>query len=171
MEIKERVNKIILSLKNVSTEISGITDEVLKENIDTKKLEMSILSIIEKLEKSNISVESSNVQLSTLIDEITNNFYIQVISYETNYYSDLLEKYNFIQNIINSLLTDLNRIDYLSLIREKNVVLVGGNGAGKSSFASFLKDSMSNNIVVIPAQKFLFYNRQINSLHLTDKEK
>ncbi|MGF2056684.1 DUF4435 domain-containing protein [Enterococcus innesii] len=171
MEIKERVNKIILSLKNVSTEISGITDEVLKENIDTKKLEMIILSIIEKLEKSNISVESSNVQLSTLIDEITNNFYIQVISYETNYYSDLLEKYNFIQNIINSLLTDLNRIDYLSLIREKNVVLVGGNGAGKSSFASFLKDSMSNNIVVIPAQKFLFYNRQINSLHLTDKEK
>lgn len=171
MEINERVNQIIVSLKDVSTEINGITDEVLRDNIVIKELNLSILSIIKKLEKSTISDVSNNAQLNTLVDEITNNFYTQIVSFETHYYSDLLEKYTYIQNIINSLLNDLNRIDYLSLVRDKNVVLVGGNGVGKSSFASYLKDSMSNNIVVIPAQKFLFYDKQINSLHLTDKEK
>lgn len=69
-----------------------------------------------------------------------------------------------------SLLNETKRIDYLSLIQEKNVRLVGGNGVGKSSFASYLKESMSINIVVIPAQKFLFYDKMINSLHLTERD-
>lgn len=171
MEIKERVNKIIVSLKNINTEISEITDEVIRENSVVKDLELTILSINNNLEKSIISDVSDNAQLNTLIDEVTNNYYNQIISFENSYYSDLLKKYDDIQNVLNSLLNDLNRIDYLSLIREKNVVLVGGNGVGKSSFASYLKDSMSNNIVVIPAQKFLFYDKKINSLYLMDKEK
>ena len=171
MEIKERVNQIIVSLNDINTEISGITDELLIENIVIKALKSSISSLVNKLEESNISDVSNNTQLNTLVDEITNNFYDHIISFGNRYHSDLIEKYTYIQNIIDSLLNDLNRIEYLSLIREKNVVLVGGNGVGKSSFASYLKDSMSNNIVVIPAQKFLFYDKQINSLHLTDKEK
>jgi ABC-type cobalamin/Fe3+-siderophores transport system ATPase subunit len=73
-----------------------------------------------------------------------------------------------LSNLINETMSELKRFQYLSIVEDKNVILVGGNGVGKSSFASFLKDSLSNNIVVIPAQKFLYYDISISSLHLTD---
>lgn len=73
------------------------------------------------------------------------------------------------EELIVELIDDLARIEYLSKVRNNNVVLVGANGSGKSSFASFMKESRSDNIKVIPAQKYLYYNEGINKLHLTKR--
>lgn len=70
MGINERVNDIIVSLMNINTEIKGITDEGLKENVVVKELKLTILSVIEKLEKENISYESDNAQLNTFLEMV-----------------------------------------------------------------------------------------------------
>jgi ABC-type cobalamin/Fe3+-siderophores transport system ATPase subunit len=103
-----------------------------------------------------------------LIQNLIQNNYYRLENIKTNYYENSISKYMDLSNLINETMSELKRFQYLSIVEDKNVILVGGNGVGKSSFASFLKDSLSNNIVVIPAQKFLYYDISISSLHLTD---
>jgi energy-coupling factor transporter ATP-binding protein EcfA2 len=44
------------------------------------------------------------------------------------------------------------------------VVIIGSNGAGKSTFAGFLKNIYSNDMIVFPAQKLLIYDNSINNI-------
>jgi ABC-type cobalamin/Fe3+-siderophores transport system ATPase subunit len=116
-----------------------------------------------------LQIESfSNEQSEMLIQNLIQNNYYRLENIKTNYYENSISKYMDLSNLINETMSELKRFQYLSIVEDKNVILVGGNGVGKSSFASFLKDSLSNNIVVIPAQKFLYYDISISSLHLTD---
>jgi ABC-type cobalamin/Fe3+-siderophores transport system ATPase subunit len=41
-----------------------------------------------------------------------------------------------------------------------NIVLIGANGSGKSSFARALKGKVSDSITIIPAQRILYYRNQ-----------
>ena len=41
---------------------------------------------------------------------------------------------------------------------ERNIVLIGGNGSGKSSLTNALKGNDTENICVIPAQKSLYFS-------------
>lgn len=109
-------------------------------------------------------------QLLTSVNSLFETYAPRFITSQYDYFPNLIDKYNNIYNVFLELKKEIKRIDYLSVIKEKNVVLIGGNGTGKSSFASYLKDSLSDNIIVIPAQKFLFFNLQINQLHLMNKE-
>ncbi|MBZ1515501.1 AAA family ATPase, partial [Leuconostoc mesenteroides] len=61
-----------------------------------------------------------------------------------------------INNYLIQLQSDIARLEYLKIIQDRNVVIVGGNGVGKSSFASYLKDALTDNIIMIPAQKYLY---------------
>ncbi|MCZ2490706.1 DUF4435 domain-containing protein [Dellaglioa carnosa] len=169
MEIKSKISEIITNLNSFSTEIVEINDEKIKENEVIQELPALMERTIKVISEDKIVDENNTKQLNTLINEITDRYNTQFLSIQNEYYSDGLQKYMNIQDTATNLLIEFKRINYLLMIREKNAVLVGGNGAGKSSFASYLKESMSQNIVVIPAQKFLFYKKDIQALYLTDK--
>jgi ABC-type cobalamin/Fe3+-siderophores transport system ATPase subunit len=152
-------------LKN---EIESIEDAQLINHL----VEVNSLTNISKITASFnelLQIESfSNEQSEMLIQNLIQNNYYRLENIKTNYYENSISKYMDLSNLINETMSELKRFQYLSIVEDKNVILVGGNGVGKSSFASFLKDSLSNNIVVIPAQKFLYYDISISSLHLTD---
>lgn len=67
--------------------------------------------------------------------------------------------------------TSLNQLYYLTIIDgEKNAVIIGGNGSGKSSLVSFFKNIIATNIAVIPARKNLFVNSDSGGFYNTSKE-
>lgn len=65
---------------------------------------------------------------------------------------EMVHKYNFSK--------EFNPILLLSKFSgiESNIVLIGGNGSGKSSLANALKRNDTENICVIPAQKSLYFS-------------
>lgn len=68
---------------------------------------------------------------------------------------------------------DYKRLDLLKQFSgiEKDIVLIGGNGKGKTFLANFLKESEFNSISVIGAQKILnFYSNSNNSLRASQKD-
>ncbi|WP_314404482.1 AAA family ATPase [uncultured Granulicatella sp.] len=68
---------------------------------------------------------------------------------------------------------DYKRLDLLKQFSgiEKDIVLIGGNGKGKTFLANFLKESEFNSISVIGAQKILnFYSNSSNSLRSSQKD-
>lgn len=68
---------------------------------------------------------------------------------------------------------DYKRLDLLKQFSgiEKDIVLIGGNGKGKTFLANFLKESEFNFISVIGAQKILnFYSNRNNSLRSSQKD-
>ena len=52
---------------------------------------------------------------------------------------------------------------------ERNIVLIGGNGSGKSSLTNALKVNDTENICVIPAQKSLYFSMNDMSMLSTIK--
>ena len=103
--------------------------------------------------------------LDKLIEQTKENFDIIINNCEENIsnniaardYNDYYYQYKAIFDNLESYLKKLISIRYLCRIGNINTVIVGKNGSGKSSFASFFKNSFSDNIVVIPAQKYLVY--------------
>lgn len=68
---------------------------------------------------------------------------------------------------------DYKRLDLLKQFSgiEKDIVLIGGNGKGKTFLANFLKEIEFNSISVIGAQKILnFYSNSTNSLRASQKD-
>lgn len=59
----------------------------------------------------------------------------------------------------------IKKLSYLAIINNRNITIVGENGAGKSTFASYEKSASSENIVVIPAQKHLYVDTRTNNSH------
>lgn len=79
----------------------------------------------------------------------------------TTYYnteSQIKDIMNRLINLSTYIRDEYYRIDYLKILGINNLVLIGANGSGKSAFASFMKESMSDQIIVLPAQKILFFN-------------
>lgn len=169
MDAENTINQLIDLMKKLHEEISQITDDDLRKENSVIELPADISEAIVGFEQINISLSTYSVQLLVLVKEISTNYHNQIDRNLNGFRPNLLQKYNSIYVIVKTLLNEIKRINYLLLIRDNNVILVGGNGSGKSSFASYLKESLSNNIVVIPAQKFLFFNKMIDKLHLTTK--
>ncbi|MCT8386896.1 ATP-binding protein [Leuconostoc lactis] len=74
---------------------------------------------------------------------------------------------NIINRFFNEICSEIKRLDYLTLLKGKNIIIVGGNGVGKSTFASYLKQSASENIIIIPAQKYLYVYTKSGNSNLT----
>lgn len=168
--LNKAIRDLIINLENTE-KITENDEDNLKQYKQSNEILDKIFSETESLSKQLTSLKTDDFseQLSTFYIDIliryNNNLEGKIHSYPTN----LLDKYNSILNLLTELQKEIIRIDYLSYVKDKNIVLVGGNGVGKSSFASYLKNSLSDNIVVIPAQKFLFFDLNISGLHLTKK--
>lgn len=101
------------------------------------------ISALDKL--INQTKDNFDIIINNCEENISNN--IEIRDYDDYYY-----QYKSIFNNLESYLEKLISIRYLCRIGNQNTVIVGKNGSGKSSFASFIKNSFSDNIVVIPAQ-------------------
>lgn len=64
--------------------------------------------------------------------------------------------------VIGDLLEEIIRINQMETLSDidNTIVLVGGNGSGKSSFINYIKESKLGNLFVIPAQKYLFFSER-----------
>lgn len=168
MEFKKLIIEILDTLNILKNEIENIEDGQLINHL----VEMNSLTNISTITDSFnelLKIESfGNEQSEMLIQNLVQDNYYRFENIKINYSENSKSKYEELNSLIFEALGEIKRFQYLAVVEDKNVILVGGNGVGKSSFASFLKDSLSNNIVVIPAQKFLYYNINISSLHLTD---
>lgn len=106
------------------------------------------ISAIDKL--INQTKDNFDIIINNCEENISNNI-------ESRDYDDYYYQYKSIFTNLESYLEKLISIRYLCRIGNQNTVIVGKNGSGKSSFASFFKNSFNDNIVVIPAQKYLVF--------------
>ncbi|WP_330112026.1 AAA family ATPase [Cetobacterium somerae] len=82
---------------------------------------------------------------------------------ESNLKDQILNKIKFI-----------NELKKISLILkmtkgDKKIILIGGNGSGKSSLADYLKQSLLLNVIVFPAQKHLFLENDYEISYTKDR--
>ncbi len=98
-------------------------------------------------------INDSIKSLTSTANDLVHNF-----SFRVGYEKDNLIKE--IRELFKNIEEEKDRIKYLKILGKKNLVLLGANGSGKSAFSAYMKNSLSDNIVVIPAQKILYYNKK-----------
>lgn len=99
--------------------------------------------------------------ISDCIENMKNELFFEEnenILFAIQYKSDFSKEYKSIL-----LLEKFSNID-------NNVILIGGNGSGKSSLANKLKGNDTENICVIPAQKSLYFSMEDMSMLSTRKD-
>lgn len=120
------------------------------------------------------------------IGEVMNITSVDVNKISEHMHSLLSEYINKIQNELGNDLAYNNEIIYQNLTMtdysseyssilhlsrfsdiDSNIILIGGNGSGKSSLAKELKGNDREHITVIPAQKTLYFSANDSSLLLT----
>lgn len=118
----------------------------------------------------NLNTGIKQTKISQYYNNILNEF---DFPYEMKYFK---KEDNSLENFINvlnwkKLDHDINSLVVLKRFSEieKDIVLIGGNGKGKSFLANYLKGSTFNSISVIGAQKVLNFNINEANLLRVDK--
>lgn len=139
-----------------------------KKNIQQKleRIENKLNSRYEETEK----MKRKGIYNSSQYKEAFEDLLIQInqfVQYEV--YKDIEIKV-VLQNLeIFDLALDKIEILERLAITKKNIVIIGANGSGKSSFVSSLKNSLITNMVVIPAQKSLFFYSNASEFYAKSK--
>lgn len=134
-------------LNNLSTHSKKIVE---KENIDSTYIDEMIDKIKSRYTQAFEEVnDTKSVQFKNLLSNVDGQ--INSALYINTYIE--LKKYLCLIN------DDLKKVDIINeMIETKRIsVVVGGNGSGKSTFVNSLSNSGLKNLVVIPAQKNLFF--------------
>lgn len=165
MKLEEFIEKV----ERINEYISDKKDLI--ENINFKNLNTKYNEVIESL--TRINNEKTSPREKNIVEQYIeknsnkiNSVYIKGPLIEEEDIKDLEE-------ILGSLLDEIERLKYLRIFNESNTIIVGGNGSGKSSLASYFKESDADGIIVIPAQKILFYieNPEVSSANEKDIRK
>lgn len=112
-----------------------------------------LLEIKKKIEKEKELLESIT---SKDLDKSISAF--AFLNQEENFYDPYFK--NIKNNIFNliKLLKNIKELLKFLTIPQKSIILIGGNGSGKSSLADYLKDNILENIVIFPTYKNLFFS-------------
>lgn len=165
MKLEEFIEKV----EKINEYISDKKDLI--ENINFKNLNTKYNEVIESL--TRINNEKTSPREKNIVEQYIekksnkiNSVYIKGPLIEEEDIKDL-------EKILESLLDEIERLKYLRIFNESNTIIVGGNGSGKSSLASYFKESDADGIIVIPAQKILFYieNPEVSSANEKDIRK
>lgn len=131
---------------------------------------LDILNELEEEENGELSqkiigiIESIVNKLDVEVRDSINNLYFL----KTNKSENEIKKIN---NLFKTISDELKRIKYIKILGDKSLVLIGSNGAGKSAFASYMKESLSDGIIVIPAQKILYYDKTDSDIPFFERKK
>lgn len=164
------INNLKSKLKELREIIKGV------ENLNTDILENNVMSNLDELEREitqDGNLEENKVLANTINDSIesltsTANDLVQNFSFRITYQKDNLIKE--VEELFKNIEEEKDRIRYLKILGKKNLVLLGANGSGKSAFSAYMKNSLSDNIVVIPAQKILYYNKKDTDIPFMNRQ-
>lgn len=154
-EFKENIEKInnkIQGRENSSEEFDNI-------NLLNCEVTKRLVTILEK---------NDNIREKNILEQVikTNLDNINKLMYKYPLDSNDIVKF---KEILMNILEEIKRLKYLSIFNETNTVIVGANGSGKSSLASYFKKSDADGIIVIPEQKILFF-LQNKDISFSDEE-
>ena len=109
-----------------------------------------LLEIKKKLEEEKELLESIT---SKVLDKSISAF--TFLNQEENFYDPYFK--NIKNNIFNliKLLKNIKELLKFLTIPQKSIILIGGNGSGKSSLADYLKNNISEEVLIFPAYKNL----------------
>ena len=168
----------ITNIKTLRSKLEELREKVKGvENLNTDILENNVMTDLHELETEitqDGKLEENKVLANMINDSIesltsTANDLIQSFSFRVGYEKDNLIKE--IEELFKNIEEEKDRIRYLKILGKKNLVLLGANGSGKSAFSAYMKNSLSDNIVVIPAQKILYYNKKDKDIPFMNREK
>jgi len=148
-KLGEIKNKVLLIKDFDAMEIEEINH--LTQNISDK------INVIEKKFNDELG-NFKNSKITINFKELINNLLFKISSISLpNNLSDL---YNTDQQLA-SIILEIDKVEILTILSsvENTIVFVGANGAGKSSFVSELKKTTLPNLCVLPAQKYLIFNK------------
>lgn len=161
-----KLEDFIKKIEEIYKYISDKKDLI--ENINFKNFKTKYNEVIESL--TRINNEKTSYREKNIVEQ-----YIEKNSNKINsvyFKGPLIEEEDIkdLEEILGNLLDEIERLKYLRIFNESNTIIVGGNGSGKSSLASYFKESDADGIVVIPAQKILFYmeNPKVSSANEKD---
>lgn len=162
------INNLRAKLEELREKIIGAENSNLEilENYDIKRLD-EFESEINKVKENKALVNMINDTIESLIsktDNMIQNLYYTVGNEQKKLAQDITEVFKNIEE-------EKERVKYLKILGVKNLVLLGANGSGKSAFSAYMKDSLSDNIVVIPAQKFLYYDKSETEVPFMNRKK
>lgn len=125
------------------------SEEYAKSSYDLENSDI-LQEIKEEIEKEKELLESINSKdLDKSMPVLA--FLNQVQNFYGPYFKDLK---NNIFNLI-KLLKNIKELLKFLTVADKSIILIGGNGSGKSSLADYLKNNISEEILIFPAYKNL----------------
>lgn len=148
-------------------------------SLDGKSFDDIFYKIVDLID-AEITTISKFIELNKLPEKNKLSKYYNKLLSEFNLYFDTsyyISGYSNI-NVFLSLLSqrDITEDYYTILVikqftdYDKNIVLIGGNGKGKSSLANFLKGNELDLISVIPSQKTLYFSTTDLNVLRTEKQ-
>ena len=137
-------------LENLNNTSEQYTTFIINELTNYNWNSMAYISeyIMQKLEKFDIKILKGNEVIYTNED----NECVKYLYYMIN------ENCFTYLKIIFDKITSIEIFEKISSIKN-NIVMIGANGSGKSTFARTLKGKVDNNITIIPAQHLLVVNK------------
>ena len=161
MELKDFIEKI----KKINKNISNI--EYSEEGTNPNNFNSKYNEVINDLIKI-INEEDSFRERNILEQFISSNSrHIDNLYYKGSLIVDE-DKIEF-KKILENFSEEIERLKYLRIFNESNTIIVGANGSGKSALAAHFKKSDADGIIVIPAQKILFF-LQNQAISFSDEE-
>lgn len=153
--------------KKVESKLTEIKSKVLlikgSDAIENEKINYLTQNISNKInlieEKFNAEFDNfDNGEITINFKELINNLLAKIFNISLpNNLSDL---YNTDKQL-GLVILEIDKVVILTILSsvKNTVVIVGANGAGKSSFVSELKKTTLPNLCVLPAQKYLIFNK------------
>lgn len=157
MDIYKKVENKLTEIKN---KVLSIKDSEDIENEKINHLKQNISNKINVIEKkfNNELGNFDNSEITTNFKELINNLLSKIFSISLpNNLSNLYDT----DKQLSSIILEIDKVTILTILSsvKNTVVIVGANGAGKSSFVSELKKTTLPNLCVLPAQKYLIFNK------------